>query len=78
MLEAHAALSHEKTNHDTQHQAEVTVALVQNVMALCKARPLLCTKRENWISIGTVKESELVFVFLPVPVKMGYGKVKGK
>lgn len=41
MLATHAALSYTKSNHNRQRQAGVTVALVQNIIALFKAHPLL-------------------------------------
>lgn len=40
-LATHAVLSHTESNHNTHCQAGVTVALVQNIMALYKAQPLL-------------------------------------
>lgn len=62
----------------TTHSARlgVTAALVQNIMALYKVHPFALNKKQ--IFIGTVKESEPVFVFVPVPVKMGYANLKWK
>lgn len=44
ILATHAVLSHTKSNHNTQCQPGVTVALVQNIMALYRVHPLLWTK----------------------------------
>lgn len=59
-----------------QRQAGVAVALVQNIMALYKAHSLLRTKKR--IFIGTVKESKSAFVLCPVPVEIGYARLRGK
>lgn len=61
----HAVLSHTKSNHNTQCQTGVTAALVQNIMALYKAHPLLWTKsRFPLAQSKSLSQSLFLFQFL--------------
>lgn len=65
MLATHAVLSHTKSNHNTQRQAGVTVALVQNIMALYKAHALHWTKsRFSLAQSKSLSHALFLFQFL--------------
>lgn len=67
----------EQSQHTVAGSADC--AFVQNIMALYKRHPFFFfALNKKQISIGTVKESEWVFVSVPVPVKMGYSGLIGE
>lgn len=75
-LATHAMFSHTESNHNTNHQAGGDSYFSPKYYAPSYVPAFALNKKQ--IFSGTVKECVLVFVFVPVFVKIGYVRLIGK